>query len=126
MKKTSMPKTRSKAAEIVPAAPDAAHYVLQLYIAGTSSRCIRAIANIRTICEQYLDGRYDLEVVDISQHPALAEEEQIIAAPTLVKKLPLPVRRFIGDLSATERILIGLDLRELADKAAHAAGGGLL
>ncbi len=126
MKKSSTPKTRSKAAEIVPAETDAAHYVLQLYIAGTSPRCIRAIANIRTICEQYLDGRYDLEVVDISQHPALAEEEQIIAAPTLVKKLPLPVRRFIGDLSATDRILIGLDLRELADKAAQAAGGGLL
>lgn len=124
MKKPSAPKTRAKAVDVAAAAPDAAHYVLQLYIAGTSPRCIRAISNIRAICEQYLDGRYDLEVLDISQHPALAEEEQIIAAPTLVKKLPLPLRRFIGDMSATERILIGLDLRKLADKAARAGGGG--
>lgn len=125
MKKGNAPKARTKAADGAAAPPDAAHYVLQLYIAGASPRCIRAISNIRAICEQYLDGRYDLEVVDISQHPALAEAEQIIAAPTLVKKLPLPLRRFIGDMSATERILLGLDLRKLADKAAHAGGGGL-
>ena len=68
--------------------------------------------NIRKICEEHLAGRYDLEVVDLSRNPALAEGEQIIAAPTLVKKLPLPLRRFIGDMSQTERILVGLDLRE--------------
>jgi len=69
--------------------------------------------NIRKICEEHLQGRYDLEVVDISQRPMLAEGEQIIAAPTLIKKLPLPLRRFIGDLSQTERILLGLDLRKV-------------
>ena len=72
---------------------------------------MRAIVNIRKICEEHLQGRYELEVVDISQHPTLAEGEQIIAAPTLIKKLPLPLRRFIGDMSQTERILLGLDLR---------------
>ncbi|MBE0531754.1 MAG: circadian clock KaiB family protein [Rhodospirillales bacterium] len=89
-----------------------AHYVLRLYVTGTTSRSGRAVANIRKICEDHLEGRYDLEVVDITQHPTLAEGEQIIAAPTLIKKLPLPLRRFIGDMSQTERILIGLDLRD--------------
>ena len=86
-------------------------YVLRLYVTGSTPRSIRAISNIRKICEEHLEGRYDLEVVDISQHPMLAEGEQIVAAPTLIKKLPLPLRRFIGDMSQTERILIGLDLR---------------
>jgi len=87
-------------------------YVLCLYVTGTTPRSMRAISNIRKICEDHLEGRYDLEVVDISQHPTLAEGEQIIAAPTLIKKLPLPLRRFIGDLSQTDRILLGLDLRD--------------
>jgi circadian clock protein KaiB len=86
------------------------HYVLRLYVAGTTPHSTRAIVNIRKICEEHLHGRYELEVVDISQHPTLAEGEQIIAAPTLVKKLPLPLRRFIGDMSQTERMIIGLDL----------------
>src|SRR5215475_5540486 len=85
-------------------------YVLRLYIAGTTPRSTRAVANIRDICEHKLNGRYDLEVIDIYQKPALAKGEQIIAAPTLVKKLPLPLRRFIGDLSDADRILIGMDL----------------
>ena len=88
------------------------HYVLRLYVTGSTPHSLRAITNIRKICEEYLEGRYDLEVIDISQHPALAEGEQIIAAPTLIKELPLPLRRFIGDMSHTERILLGLDLRE--------------
>jgi circadian clock protein KaiB len=86
------------------------HYVLRLYVTGTTPRSMRAISNIRKICEQHLEGCYDLEVIDIGQHPALAEGEQIIAAPTLVKKWPLPLRRFIGDMSQTDRILLGLDL----------------
>jgi circadian clock protein KaiB len=94
-----------------------ARYVLKLYITGMTPRATRAVANIRTICEQHLPGRYELEVVDISQQPTLAEGEQIIAAPTLIKKLPLPLRRFIGDLSQTDRILLGLDLREKAGEA---------
>jgi circadian clock protein KaiB len=85
-------------------------YVLRLYIAGGTPRSTRAVANIREICEHNLHGRYDLEVIDIYQHPALAQGEQIIAAPTLVKQLPHPLRRFIGDLSDTERILVGMDL----------------
>jgi len=95
-------------------APNTAHYVLRLYVTGTTPHSTRAIVNIRKICEEYLQGRYVLEVVDISRRPALAEGEQIIAAPTLVKKLPLPLRRFIGDMSQTERILLGLDLRKSA------------
>jgi circadian clock protein KaiB len=99
-----------------------AHYVLRLYIAGMTPRSTLAIQNIRKICEEHLEGRYDLQVVDIYQQPVLAEGEQIIAAPTLVKKLPLPLRRFIGDMSNTERILVGMDLRTAEEKRAAAQG----
>ncbi len=91
-------------------APAADHYVLRLYITGSTPRSIRALSNIRRICNEHLAGHYDLEVIDIAEHPTLAEGEQIIAAPTLIKHLPLPLRRFIGDMSQTERILLGLDL----------------
>jgi circadian clock protein KaiB len=86
-------------------------YVLRLYVAGLTPRSQMAISNIKKICEEHLEGRYDLEVIDVYQKPVLAKGEQIIAAPTLIKKLPLPLRRFIGDLSDSERILLGLDLR---------------
>jgi circadian clock protein KaiB len=86
-------------------------YVLRLYVAGLTARSRKAIENITNICDEYLQGRYDLEVVDIFKRPVLAREEQIFATPTLVKKLPAPLRRFIGDLSEKEKILIGLDLR---------------
>ena len=86
-------------------------YVLRLYIAGLTPRSQRAITNIKKICEEHLNGRYDLEVIDVYQKPVLAKGEQIIAAPTLIKKLPLPLRRFIGDLSDSDQILLGLDLR---------------
>jgi len=86
-------------------------YILTLYITGTTPRSIRAIENIRQICETYLKGRYELAVIDIYQQPALAKGQQIIAAPTLLKKLPLPLRRIIGDLSDTDRVLYGLDLK---------------
>ncbi len=91
-------------------APAADHYVLRLYITGSTPRSIRALSNIRRICNEHLAGHYDLEVIDIAEHPTLAEGEQIIAAPTLIKHLPLPLRRFIGDMSQTESILLGLDL----------------
>lgn len=94
-----------------PPKPKNKEYVLRLYIAGTSSKSMRAVANIKEICEGSLKNRYDLEVIDIYQQPVLTKGEQIIAAPTLVKKLPLPLRKFIGDMSDTERILVGLDLR---------------
>jgi circadian clock protein KaiB len=91
--------------------PSAERYVLRLYVTGMTPRSTRAVENVRTICEEHLHGRYDLEVIDIYQQPTLAKGEQIIAAPTLVKKLPLPLRRVIGDLSNTDRVLLGLDLR---------------
>jgi len=94
------------------AAQDSDRYVLRLFVTGTTPHSSRAIVNIRKICEEHLQGRYDLEIVDISRNAKLAEGEQIIAAPTLIKKLPLPLRRFIGDMSQTKRILLGLDLRE--------------
>jgi len=94
-----------------PPKPKNKEYVLRLYVAGTTSKSIRAVANIKEICESSLKNRYDLEVIDIYQQPVLVKGEQIIAAPTLVKKLPLPLRKFIGDMSDTERILVGLDLR---------------
>jgi circadian clock protein KaiB len=92
---------------------DAQHerFVLRLYVTGMTPRSTQAVATIKSICEEHLAGRYDLEVIDIYQHPVLARDEQIIAAPTLVKKLPAPLRRLIGDLSDTERVLLGLDLR---------------
>lgn len=85
-------------------------YVLRLYVTGVTARSVRAIENMKAICEEYLHGRYDLEIIDIYKQPALAKGEQIIAAPTLVRKLPLPLRRFVGDLSQKECVLLGLDL----------------
>ena len=87
-------------------------YVLRLYVTGTTPASLRAVAKIKSICEEYLQDRYQLEIVDLYQNPALAKGEQIIAAPTLVKKLPLPLRRIIGDMSDTERVLVGMDLRK--------------
>lgn len=86
-------------------------HVLYLYVTGTTPRSIRAIANLRKICEEHLKGRYELEVIDLYQQPELAAGNHIVAAPTLIKKLPEPLRRIIGDMSDTERVLIGLDLR---------------
>jgi circadian clock protein KaiB len=86
-------------------------YLLRLYVAGLTPRSQTAIKNIKKICEEHLNGRDDLEVIDVYQRPVLAKGEQIIAAPTLIKKLPLPLRKFIGDLSDSERIILGLDLR---------------
>jgi len=86
-------------------------YVLRLYVAGTTARSLNAILNIKKICEEHLKGRYELEVIDIYQQPTLAKGEQIIATPTLVKKLPLPLRKFIGSLHDMDQILVGLDLK---------------
>lgn len=86
-------------------------YVLRLYIAGMTPKSRAAIENIKKICEEEFHGRYELEIIDIYQQPKLAADEQIIAAPTLIKKLPLPLRKVIGDLSNKERVVVGLDLR---------------
>jgi circadian clock protein KaiB len=99
--------------------------VLRLYVTGSSPRSIRAIANIRKICDEYLRGCHDLEVVDISQHPMLAASEQILAAPTLVRMSPLPTRRFVGDMSQSERILLGLGLGDGTKKPPPAANTDL-
>jgi len=86
-------------------------YLLRLYVAGMTTKSKQAIQAIKQICEEHLKDRCDLEVIDVFRHPVLAKGEQIIATPTLIKKLPLPLRKFIGDMSETERILVGLDLR---------------
>lgn len=85
-------------------------YILRLYITGMTSKSTQAIQNVKKICEEHLKGRYELEVVDISQQPVLARGEQIIATPTLIKRLPEPLRRFIGNMSDTDKILLGLDV----------------
>ena len=87
-----------------------AEYILRLYVTGSSPRSIRAISNLKRLCEEYLEGDYDLEVVDIYKNPAAARDAQIVAAPTLIKKLPAPLRRFVGDMSNTEKLLTGLDI----------------
>jgi circadian clock protein KaiB len=89
---------------------DAGKYILRLYITGMTSRASRAIENLQTFCEKHLAGRYELQVIDVYQQPELARTEQIVAVPTLIKKLPLPLRRLIGDMSDEERVLVGLDI----------------
>jgi circadian clock protein KaiB len=86
-------------------------YVLQLFVAGATPLSSRALANLKEICEQHLQGRYELEVVDVYERPAVAKTGRVIAVPTLLKKLPAPLRRFVGDLSDRERLLVGLNLK---------------
>jgi circadian clock protein KaiB len=92
------------------AAPDET-WELRLYVAGQTSRSIAAFANLKKICEEHLSGKYSIEVIDLLMNPQLAKGDQILAVPTLVRNLPVPVRKIIGDLSNTERVLVGLDLR---------------
>jgi circadian clock protein KaiB len=105
-------RTQTATEALESAAEEAQHerYVLRLYVAGITPRSEQAIRTVTAICEEHLEGRYELEVIDIYQQPALAKGEQIIAAPTLVKKLPAPLRRFIGSMADREKILVGLDL----------------
>jgi circadian clock protein KaiB len=90
---------------------DADFFELRLYIAGQTSRSLTALANLKRICEEHLQGRYRIEVIDLLEHPQLARGDQILALPTLVRKLPEPIRKLVGDLSNTENALVGLDLR---------------
>lgn len=92
-------------------------YELRLYVAGQTPKSLAAFANLKRICEEHLAGRYRIEVVDLLQHPQLAQGDQILAIPTLVRKLPQPLRKIIGDLSNTERVLVGLDIRKVDDLA---------
>ena len=87
------------------------HYTLRLYVAGLTPRSQEALRTVTTICEERLAGRYDLEVIDIYQQPILAKGEQIIAVPTLIKKLPLPLRKMIGSMADMDKVLVGMDLR---------------
>ncbi len=88
-------------------------YELRLYVAGQTPNSMRAFANLKKICEEYLQGQYRIEIVDLLVNPQLAKGDQILAVPTLVRKLPEPVRKIIGDLSNSERVLVGLDLRPI-------------
>jgi len=90
---------------------DKGNYILRLYVSGMTPNSLRAVENVRKICAEHLEGRYQLEIIDIYQQPFFAKEGQIVATPTLVKELPEPLRKFIGDMSQTERILVGLDIR---------------
>jgi circadian clock protein KaiB len=103
--KRAAPK-REKAAE-----PASEQWVLRLYVAGQTPKCLVAFSNLKKICEEHLAGKYRIEVIDLLKNPQLARGDQILAIPTLVRNLPVPVRKIIGDLSDTERVLVGLDLR---------------
>jgi circadian clock protein KaiB len=104
-KRTPRPRTPRKAT------PAGEFYDLRLYVAGQTSRSLAAITNLRKICKEHLAGRYRIRVIDLLEHPQLARGDQILALPTLVRKLPEPIRKLVGDLSDTERALVGLDLR---------------
>jgi circadian clock protein KaiB len=86
-------------------------YELRLYVAGQSPKAVRAFENLRRICDEHLAGRYSIDVIDLVKNPALGRGDQILAVPTLVRRLPTPIKKIIGDLSNTERVLVGLDLR---------------
>lgn len=90
---------------------DKDYWELRLYVAGQTPKSVTALANLKKYCEQHLQGHYKLEVVDLLQNPQLAEGDQILAIPTLVRKVPIPIRKIIGDLSNEERVLVGLDIR---------------
>jgi len=91
--------------------PEKELWELRLYVAGQTPKSIAAFANLKRICEEHLQGKYDIEVIDLLKNPTLARGDQILAIPTLVRKLPVPIKKIIGDLSNTERVLVGLDLR---------------
>jgi circadian clock protein KaiB len=93
-------------------------YILKLYITGRSPRAERAIANLRRLCQEELEGCYELEIIDVLEHPQLAEDERILATPTLIKQLPPPLRRVIGDLSDRDKVLLGLDVRPRDERRA--------
>ena len=91
---------------------------LRLYVAGQTAKSVTAFANLKRICEEHIRGKYEIEVIDLLKNPTLAKGDQILAVPTLVRKLPVPIRKILGDLSDTERVLIGLDLRQIGEQTA--------
>ena len=110
MPKTN-PKTRARPGETDHRKPVV--WNLRLYVAGQTPKSIRAFANLKVLCEEHLKGRYQIEVIDLRENPQLARSDQIVAIPTLVRRLPLPLRTIIGDLSNSVRLLVGLDLRKV-------------
>lgn len=102
-------KPAKRAARGTPAGPE--HWNLRLYVAGQSPKCVAALRNLRTMCEEHLAGRYTIEVIDLLESPQLARGDQILAIPTVVRRLPAPVKRLIGAMSDRERALVGLDIR---------------
>jgi len=110
-----MPTTRTTT-RIIPRKParrKPAVWKLRLYVAGQTAKSVRAFSNLKTLCEEHLKGRYQIEVIDLREHPQLARGDQIVAVPTLVRRLPQPARTVIGDLSNSVRLLVGLDLRKV-------------
>ena len=105
------PRTPDAGAEAGGPGPPVETWELRLYVTGRSPKCVRAIENLQLTCEQHLAGRYHIEVVDLLENPRLAADDQILAVPTLVRKLPPPIRKIVGDLSDTDRLLVGLQLR---------------
>ena len=99
------------ALDVGPGEADLTPYHLRLYVAGQTAKSVTALANLKRVCEQHLAGRYDIEVIDLMKNPQLAAGDQILALPTLVRRLPAPLKRIIGDLSNTEKVLVGLDIR---------------
>lgn len=108
MNKDTVSKPQVKKTTKVKTAKD--EWILRLYVAGNTPKCIAAFNNLKKICEEQLKGKYQIEVIDLIENPQLSRDDQILAVPTLVRKLPVPVRKIIGDLSNTERVLVGLDI----------------
>jgi circadian clock protein KaiB len=108
-RKSARPRAKRKVKSAKP--KENQHYVLRLYVTGQTTRSLQSIENLQRLCEKHLRGRFELEIIDIYQQPALAAEGQIIAAPTLIKAMPLPLRRLVGDFSDQNRVVLGLDLK---------------
>jgi circadian clock protein KaiB len=105
--------TKPKGARKASPTPDVKQWQLRLYVAGQTPKCLTAFANLKKLCEEHLEGKYSIEVIDLLVNPLLADGDQILALPTLVRGLPAPVKKLIGDLSDTERVLVGLDIRPM-------------
>ena len=118
MKRPAQRKVRAKRT----AGAEECEWELRLYVAGQTPKSVAAFANLERVCNEHLAGRYRIEVIDLTLRPQLAARDQIVAVPTVMRKLPLPQRKLIGDLSNTERVLVGLDLRELTAARADAEG----
>lgn len=105
--------TRSSKSKTLPKSPALAKWKLRLYVAGQTPKSLAAFSNLKKLCDEHLAGRYQIEVIDLVKEPQLAQGDQIVAIPTLVRKLPVPIKRVIGDLSNLERIMVGMDLQPI-------------